>query len=97
MSFWVNAEQTQGRLVCGDQDVIFAIQGMIAEGANEGNIFLMDVTDDGKDEFIYYYIDEKQEKTYEILVYDLGTMMPCELQDEVLERIELQIEELEHK
>lgn len=84
-SFYVNAEQTQGTLIHGEKEVTFEIQGVIGGTSAQGDIFLMDLTGDGRDEFIYYYTYGTGSWETEVLVYDTETMIPYELQTDALE------------
>ena len=87
--FYVNAEQTQGTLIHEEKEVTFDIQGVIGGTSAQGDIFLMDLTSDGKDEFIYYYTYGTGSWETEVLVYDIETMMPYELQMDVSELAKL--------
>lgn len=83
--FYVNAEQTQGTLIQGDKEVTFEIKGVIGGTSAQGDIFLMDLTGDGKDEFVYYYTYGTGSWDTEVLVYDTETMVPYELQTDALD------------
>ncbi len=74
ITFIVDEKQENAALIHNGKKVEFTIENMLSATSDRGSIYYMDVTGDGKEDFVYYYYYYENSQ---ITVVDMETMEIC--------------------